>query len=414
MKIPIKLFVLAAMLQILFTACGQNEAVVQLNSNDFIKKIYDDKAILLDVRTLQEYKNGHIKDAGQLNYYAFDFSQSLLLLAKDQPIYLYCNTGYRSNKAANILLANGYTKVYNLQRGIMEWNMKNLPVIIDVDAKPDFDNKFDGLTIGEQILEDPRINLIFYNSIGTPLNIYFPFFKAINGTDSVILSGPGLQSLNVDYPSIYNVGETVISKITLDKSNSNVKDVFDISPEKITYEVEGKSNPTGTVIQNFVLDTSNFYMDVEVEIPLFGRAWNFTMQDTNDFDFDNDIGDVDEIQYIEVALYAVNELPAEGLIQVYFTDSNYVVIDSLYKSKEQIIKSAIPGPPPTYRVIQKTDNTTSVILDRPKMDKIKTAEKIITSIEFSTVNNGGTIVKFYSDYTVDLKIGVNVRLKTEF
>ncbi|MFC2111019.1 hypothetical protein ACFLQ5_01055 [Bacteroidota bacterium] len=273
---------------------------------------------------------------------------------------------------------------------------------------------FDGLTIGEQILEDPRINLIFYNSIGTPLNIYFPFFKAINGTDSVILSGPGLQSLNVDYPSIYNVGETVISKITLDKSNSNVKDVFDISPEKITYEVEGKSNPTGTVIQNFVLDTSNFYMDVEVEIPLFGRAWNFTMQDTNDFDFDNDIGDVDEIQYIEVALYAVNELPAEGLIQVYFTDSNYVVIDSLYKSKEQIIKSAIPGPPPTYRVIQKTDNTTSVILDRPKMDKIKTAEKIITSIEFSTVNNGGTIVKFYSDYTVDLKIGVNVRLKTEF
>lgn len=274
---------------------------------------------------------------------------------------------------------------------------------------------FDGLTIGEQILEDPRINLIFYNSIGAPLNINFLDFTAINGANQVALSSSILQSINVDYPNIYNVGQTVISKITLDKSNSNVQDVFDISPEKITYEVEGKSNPTGTVIKNFVIDTSNFYMDVEVEIPLFGRAWNFTMQDTNkNFNFEEDIGDIDEIQYIEVVLNAHNELPAEGLIQVYFTDSNYVVIDSLYSSNEQIIHSAIPGAPPTYRVIQKTHKTTSVILDKPKMDKIKNAEKLITSIKFSTVNNGGTIVKFYSDYTIDLKVGVNVKLKTEF
>ncbi|MCF8296464.1 MAG: hypothetical protein K9J13_02875 [Saprospiraceae bacterium] len=273
---------------------------------------------------------------------------------------------------------------------------------------------FDGLTIGEQILEDPRINLIFYNSIGAPLNINFLEFKAVNGLNEVVLSSPAIQAINIDYPNIYNVGQTSISKITLDKNNSNVQDVFDISPEKITYEVDAKSNPNGIVVQNFVIDTSKFFMDLEVEIPLYGRAWNFTMQDTNNFNFEEDIGDIDEIQYIELRINALNELPAEGRIQIYFTDTNYVVIDSLFTTEEQIIKSAIPGAAPTYRVIQKTQKTTSIILDKAKMDKIHDAGKILSTIRFSTVNTGGTIVKFYSDYTVDLKVGVNVKLKTEF
>ena len=272
---------------------------------------------------------------------------------------------------------------------------------------------FKGLAIGEQILEDPRVNLKFHNSIGFPIGITFKEFSAINEADSVMLSSPTLQSINVGYPSIYNVGQTEVSQITLDKNNSNVKDVFDITPKKISYKIEGISNPSGVVGSNFILDSSDFFMVVEVELPLFGRAWNFAMRDTNLFDFQEDIGDVDEIQYVEVRLNAHNELPAEGRIQMYFTDTNYVVIDSLFQSSEQIINSAIPGPPPAYRVIQKTHKVTSVVLDKARMEKIKSAKRILTSIEYSTVNNGGTIVKFYSDYTVDLKVGVNVKLKTE-
>lgn len=58
---------------------------------------------ILDVRTEGEFENGHIKGAGQLNYYAFDFRRKLLMLPKDQPVYLYCNTGWRSKQAAKIL-----------------------------------------------------------------------------------------------------------------------------------------------------------------------------------------------------------------------------------------------------------------------------------------------------------------------
>lgn len=125
------------------TACAQNPAIKQVNSIDFKHLLKNSPGTLLDVRTLGEYKNGHIADAGQLSYYALDFKQKLLLLPKDQPIYLYCNTGYRSQRAAEILVENGYTNVYNLEHGIMEWNLQNLPVVVEPDAKPDTKNKME-------------------------------------------------------------------------------------------------------------------------------------------------------------------------------------------------------------------------------------------------------------------------------
>ena len=80
----------------------------------FNEQIDKGEITLLDVRTLSEYSNGHIEGAGQLNFYALDFKRKLLLLSENDPIYLYCNTGYRSKKAAEILSENGYKQVYNL------------------------------------------------------------------------------------------------------------------------------------------------------------------------------------------------------------------------------------------------------------------------------------------------------------
>ena len=125
------------------TACSQSAGFHQINATSFNKLIQDQKGSLIDVRTLREFKNGHIENAGQLNYYAGDFRQKLLLLPKDQPVFLYCNTGYRSERAAKLLAQNGYTDVYNLEHGILEWNIMNLPLIIDPDASPDKDKLYE-------------------------------------------------------------------------------------------------------------------------------------------------------------------------------------------------------------------------------------------------------------------------------
>lgn len=127
----------------LVTAYSQEPAFKQVNSKEFNTLIKKSSGTLLDVRTQGEFKNGHIARAGQLNYYALDFRKKLLLLPRDQPVYLYCNTGYRSRKAAEILAAKGYKEVYNLEHGILEWNLQNLPVVVEPDAKPDTENKME-------------------------------------------------------------------------------------------------------------------------------------------------------------------------------------------------------------------------------------------------------------------------------
>ncbi|MDT8402263.1 MAG: thioredoxin domain-containing protein [Bacteroidales bacterium] len=122
---------------------GQEGRITQLSSQELKEILNNNKATLIDVRTRGEYANGHISGAGQLNYYALDFRKKLLLLPKDSPLYLYCNTGYRSQKAAEILARNGYTNVYNLEHGIMEWDLYDMPVVVEPDAKPDTENKME-------------------------------------------------------------------------------------------------------------------------------------------------------------------------------------------------------------------------------------------------------------------------------
>lgn len=130
-----------------------------LEFNEFIRK---NTGILLDVRTEGEYRAEHITNSGQLNYYAFDFKKKLLLLPKDKPIYLYCNTGYRYEKAAEYLVKNGYTNVYNLEHGIMEWNLKELPVVEGDKSLLDKENMTEPDEFNKIISTDSLVFVDFY------------------------------------------------------------------------------------------------------------------------------------------------------------------------------------------------------------------------------------------------------------
>jgi rhodanese-related sulfurtransferase len=77
---------------------------------------------LIDVRTPEEYAEGKIKDAENINFFDADFTTQFGHLKKDEPIYLYCRSGGRSNKAAQKLEKLGFTKIYDLQGGITAWN----------------------------------------------------------------------------------------------------------------------------------------------------------------------------------------------------------------------------------------------------------------------------------------------------
>jgi len=153
--------------------------VIQVNSSDFLNLIQNKKGILLDVRTNSEYSAEHIEGAGQLNFYALDFKKKLELLPKDQALYLYCNTGYRSNKAAEYLVKKSYKQVYNLEHGIMEWNLNELPVIEGDKSLLGKENMMSPGDFTEIIKSDTLVFIDFYAPWCAPCKKMMPMIDSL-------------------------------------------------------------------------------------------------------------------------------------------------------------------------------------------------------------------------------------------
>ncbi len=77
------------------------------------KKIKEEKAILLDVRTEGEYHRGNISGSTLMPFHTIK-TAAHAKIKKDRPVIVYCETGARSMKAAKMLEILGYTEVYDL------------------------------------------------------------------------------------------------------------------------------------------------------------------------------------------------------------------------------------------------------------------------------------------------------------
>lgn len=204
-------------------AYSQNEGFKQVNPAEFEQLIKIPGGVLLDVRTKNEFKNGHIFNSGQLNFYALDFKKRLLMLPSDEPIYLYCNTGWRSEKAAKTLAENGYENVYNLQHGIMDWELQNFPVRVDADATPDTENKMEYEELARYIESGKPVFVDFYAPWCGPCRQMMPMIdelkEAYLGKISVIKVNVDaskklvreMKIKGVPYLVLYNNGKQVYS-----------------------------------------------------------------------------------------------------------------------------------------------------------------------------------------------------------
>ena len=104
-------------------ACQQKETAFQsLSTDEFATLITDPDVQRLDVRTVAEYSEGHIPSS--LNINVLDEASFGTIadstLTKEKPVALYCRSGKRSKKAADILSRKGY-KVFDLDKGFNAW-----------------------------------------------------------------------------------------------------------------------------------------------------------------------------------------------------------------------------------------------------------------------------------------------------
>lgn len=107
---------------VIFISSGNKEAVYQKISAQEAKEIIDEKddIIILDVRTLAEFNNGHIEGAICLPNEAITNQTLEQLPDKKQEILIYCRSGNRSEQAARKLLKLGYQNVKDFG-GIIDW-----------------------------------------------------------------------------------------------------------------------------------------------------------------------------------------------------------------------------------------------------------------------------------------------------
>ena len=119
-----RVFVSLSMVILCFTCCTES-VTISVNANDFEEKLRQTVAPqLVDVRTSDEYNESHLPEAINMDVNRKEFNQSLSVLDKTRPVFVYCRSGKRSLKAASILEKNGFTEIYNLKGGILEWKEK--------------------------------------------------------------------------------------------------------------------------------------------------------------------------------------------------------------------------------------------------------------------------------------------------
>jgi len=132
------ILVSASFLVAMFSAAlvsAQTATSSHLINAETAKKMIDEGKfdLVLDVRTVDEYTGplGHLKGAKLIPVDSLTNGVKAINNFKDKNVLVYCHSGKRSAKSAEILVSSGFTKVYDMEGGITGWKAKGFPT----DAK---------------------------------------------------------------------------------------------------------------------------------------------------------------------------------------------------------------------------------------------------------------------------------------
>ncbi|PKH87149.1 rhodanese-like domain-containing protein [Colwellia sp. Bg11-28] len=89
----------------------------------------DKQVILLDVRTVEEFEEGHIPNAVNIPHKELEARLAELTGAKNTQVVIYCRSGRRAEVAREVLVKNGFNELDHLSGDFNEWSSNNLPII---------------------------------------------------------------------------------------------------------------------------------------------------------------------------------------------------------------------------------------------------------------------------------------------
>lgn len=266
---------------------------------------------------------------------------------------------------------------------------------------------FDNFQSGSMYFEDPKMTFTMSNSFGLPIDAHVSSFAALrpNGT-SVPITGSIPDPLPISYPLI--AGEMSSSNFVLDKTNSNIQFVISQAPRYIVYTLNASSNIPSVPI-NFLTDSSRLNADIQIDFPLRGYASNFTVMDTANFSLER----IDEIESAVFRINIDNGFPARAFTQIYFTDSNYVLLDSMLLDPSNILVESAEIDA-NGRVIRSTHRTGDEPFNKARIEHLYNAKKLLIVSVIDTKDSPTRNVEIYDSYKLDVRIGVRAQLNVKF
>lgn len=148
----------------------------QLSAVEFFAKVKQGKDIqLVDVRTPEEFKTGHIENAINVDWSGNAFVEQITLLDKSKPVFVYCLSGGRSSSAAREMRKIGFEYVFEMPGGMMEWRNNRLPISSTVPVTK-------GLTLQEYeviVKSDTLVLIDFYAKWCAPCRKMEPYLEKI-------------------------------------------------------------------------------------------------------------------------------------------------------------------------------------------------------------------------------------------
>ncbi|HXU25824.1 MAG TPA: hypothetical protein VN698_01225 [Bacteroidia bacterium] len=262
---------------------------------------------------------------------------------------------------------------------------------------------------------NPLIKVFLTNSYGLPIKASFNIFEGYSPgppATNYPITGSGIPN-PIPIPTATTIGQSAIDSFSLDKNNSNIFTLINQLPKNLIYNVNSQSNPLGPVYSNFITDSSQFKIDMELDLPLEGTASNFLFQDTVAYSFDMN---TDQVKSITVRSYINNGFPVDVNMRLAFVDSAYNVIDELISpitpTYQLIIPSASIGA--NGMVAFPTASSHDFIIPSSVIPQLNKVKHILIGAIANTINGGTTNVKIYDFYHIDVKLGVNVELYLKF
>lgn len=270
---------------------------------------------------------------------------------------------------------------------------------------------FNNMEDGYFELVDPKLRLNIVNSFGFPVEIDLTNLESIDANTGEVFPLTGYPNpIDVNYPTL--LGDSAQTELLFDNSNtSNITSIITPAPKYLGFDFEASSNPDGApLVPNFMTSESELRVDATLEMGLEGFAYGFQFRDTVEFSFDES---VEEVEWVKIRINTNNGFPVDISPQVYLVDANYALIDSLLPPEELVLQSGLVDA--SGRVTTPTQKITDILFSKERVPNLLDAAHLIIVARGNTRN--GTqeeIVRIYDDYSIDLRLGMQVQGSVTF